>query len=79
MPTIESRGPYQYRAKIRRKGFKNVSKTFNSRKGAEKWARAIEADMDKGAYISAVEAENTTMETLFNRYEKNIFPRLSGK
>ncbi|MDA3785901.1 MAG: Arm DNA-binding domain-containing protein, partial [Deltaproteobacteria bacterium] len=49
MATIEKRGPYQFRAKVRKFGYKPVTKTFNSRKEAEKWARSVESKIDRGS------------------------------
>jgi hypothetical protein len=53
MATITKRGDLQWQAKIRRKGYPPQSKTFDTRADAEKWARAIEREMDRGRFVSS--------------------------
>ncbi|HHB75188.1 MAG TPA: site-specific integrase, partial [Desulfobulbus sp.] len=78
MATIIKRGPYQWQAKIRKKGHKSVSKTFDYRVDAEQWARDIEVEMDRGVYISRREAETTTLREAFDRYiDEHILKNLS--
>ena len=52
MATITKRNDKQWQAKVRKKGFSSVSKTFPTKVAAQKWAREIECDMDKGSYVS---------------------------
>ncbi len=68
MATISKRGPYQWQAKIRKKGYKPVSKTFSYRADAEIWARDLEAEMARGIYISRQEAETTTFSEAIDRF-----------
>ncbi len=75
MATIEKRGPYQWRAKIRRRGHPVQSSTFNSRAEAVVWAREIEAEMDRGVFLSRTEAEKVTLAELIDRYGKEVTPR----
>ncbi len=78
MATIIKRGPYQWQAKIRKKGHKAVSKTFDYRADAEQWARDIEVEMDRGIYISRREAETTTFSEAIDRYiDEHILRNLS--
>lgn len=48
MATFENRGDYQWRAKVRRLGHKQVSKTFDTKTDAVNWAREIERKMKRG-------------------------------
>lgn len=77
MATFEKRGPYQIRAKVRKLGHKTISKTFNNKRDAEIWARGVEADMDRGAFISSTTAQRTTVRAALERYSKEVFPRLA--
>jgi integrase len=78
MATIIKRGPYQWQAKIRKKGHKSLSKTFDYRVDAEQWARDIEVEMDRGVYISRREAETITLREAFDRYiDEHILKNLS--
>ena len=79
MATIEKRGPRQYRAKVRKKGHKAITKTFMSKKDAEEWAAGKETDINRGHYKSSAVAENTTLRSALERYRDEIFPRLSGE
>jgi hypothetical protein len=40
------------------------TKTFETRTEAEQWTRAIEVEMDKGAFVTRTEAESTTVKEL---------------
>lgn len=77
MAFIEKRGPYQWRVKIRKKGFSSLTKTFSDKKNAETWARKTESEMERGIFISSSAAEQTSVAEILDRYEKEVFPRLS--
>lgn len=77
MATFEKRGPYQIRAKVRKLGHKTITKTFNNKRDAEAWARGVEADMDRGAFIPSTMAQRTTVRAAIERYQKEVFPRLA--
>ena len=77
MAYIRKRGALQWEARIRKKGMPAVSKTFETRAEAEKWAREIESEMDKGIYVSRSEAETTTLREALERYIEEYLPRLA--
>jgi len=64
-----------WQVRVRRKGYPEVSKSFTTRKEAESWARNIESEMDRGVFVSRVEADNTTLGELLTRYLKEITPQ----
>ncbi|MBU1248116.1 MAG: site-specific integrase, partial [Proteobacteria bacterium] len=76
MATIRKRGPYQWEARIRRKGFPTTSKTFERKQDAEDWAREIESEMSRGVFVSRAEAESTTLFDALDRYIEEHIPRL---
>ena len=78
MATIRERGPYQWQAQIIRKGQSSQYKTFNNKADAEKWARQVEAEMDRGGFISRKEAENTTLSEALDRYENEVGVKKKG-
>lgn len=78
MATIRKRGPYQWEAQIRRKGYPAQSKTFNTKAEAEAWASVIESEMARGVWASRVEAEATTLYEALDRYEIEILPAKKG-
>lgn len=73
------RGAYQYQAQVRRVGFPAQSKTFETRRDAEKWVRAIEREMDTGAFIPRDEAARTTIDDLAKKYREELMPRMRGQ
>jgi hypothetical protein len=64
-----------WQARIQRKGYPDLNKTFSMRKEAESWARNIESEMDRGVFLSRVEADKTTLAELLTRYLKEITPQ----
>ena len=78
MASFRKRGPYQWQAQVRKKGHPTQTKTFETRAAAGQWARAIEVEMDKGAFVSRAEAESTTLKELFERYLEEVTPLKKG-
>lgn len=72
MATIRKRGPHQWEARIRKKGHPTQSKTHETKKEAEDWARDIESEMGRGVFICRKEAENTTLAEALERYAREI-------
>jgi hypothetical protein len=72
MAMIEKRGPAQYRVRVRRADLpKPISRTFESREEAEKWARRIESEVDAGKrvlFLSNAEAKSMTLREGLERY-----------
>ncbi|MCZ2172975.1 MAG: site-specific integrase [Burkholderiales bacterium] len=79
MSTIRKRGGYQWQAQVRRKGYPPQSRTFETRKDAEAWARSVEREMDTGTFVSRADAERTTIKEIAERYEKEILPRMKSQ
>jgi hypothetical protein len=44
-----------WRAIVKRKGFDRITRTFDTKASAEAWARQIEAEMDRGVFVSRKE------------------------
>ena len=57
MATIRSRGNKQWQAMVRRHGWPDQSKTFNTKAEAETWGRMVEGEMDRGVFVSRDESE----------------------
>lgn len=74
MAAINKRGPYQWRAQIRRHGFPPLSKTFTTKAEAEAWAKMNESEMARGIWVSRGEAEATTLHEALERYEQEVTP-----
>ena len=63
---------------VKRKGFGQLSRTFDTKVDAEVWARQVEGEMDRGVFVSREEAENTTLSEALDRYEREIIPGKKG-
>lgn len=69
----------RYQAKVRRQGFPAQTRTFRTKSDAEAWTRAVEREMDVGAFVSRDDAERTPFAKAAQRYELEVLPRLRGK
>jgi integrase len=72
--SITKRGPGQWQAKVRRKGWPHQHETFTTKGDAEAWAREIENEMDRGVFVSRKEAESTTLREALERFRKEKIP-----
>ena len=57
MANFTQRDNGNWQAKIRRTGWPDQSKTFQTLEAAQQWARATEREMDIGAFINRNDAE----------------------
>jgi hypothetical protein len=63
MATFERRGRY-WRVRVRRRGYPEQTRTFDSKAQAEVWARTIEGEMDRGLYLDRTEAEKNPLSDI---------------
>lgn len=78
MATFRKRGPHQWQAQVRKKGYPLQTKSFETRAAAQAWARAVEVDMDRGSFVSRAEADSTTLKQVLERYRDEITPLKKG-
>ncbi|MCZ4072541.1 site-specific integrase [Agrobacterium sp. LMR679] len=78
MATIRKlRGRWQ--AQVRRRGMKSRCKSFDTKLEAEKWARELEAQVDRfGAAPDTKILESTTLGQLLERYQREVSPLKRG-
>lgn len=74
MASIWSRGPYQFCVRIRRNGV-SETKTFESRREAEHWARVTEGKVAGNEFVDYSKAQETTLTHALEWYEKNVVPQ----
>ena len=77
MAYFRKRGDKQWEARIRRKGYPNCAKTFDTKAEAEAWAREIESEMFRGVFVPRKDAERTTLNELLQRYLDDHVPTLA--
>ncbi len=58
----------RWQARVQRKGQKDLAKSFLNKPDAEKWARSIEIEIDRGTYINSDYAQKTLFKEIFQRY-----------
>jgi integrase len=67
-----------YQAIVRKKGYPSQTKTFRAKRDAERWARQIESEMERGVFVQRTESEQTTLNDLLDRYASEVLPALKG-
>lgn len=74
MATFKQRDSGWWQAVIRRKGRPIQSKTFESKRDAEAWARQVESEMDRGTFVALGRAERTTFKDLADNFARDFAP-----
>ena len=77
MATFRNRnGKWQARVQI--KGHAAQSRTFINKADAERWAKQIEVEIQKGSYTNLALAERTTFSEVIERYIIEVLPTMRG-
>lgn len=66
----------KWQARVRRAGQPLLTRSFPTRADAERWARAVESEMDRGPMASLSEASRTTVRELILRNVREVVPTL---
>jgi len=74
MATVEERGPHQFRVKVRRNGV-SQTKTFETRRAAEEWARVIDGKVSGDDFVDRGRPKETSLAQALDWYEKMIVPK----
>jgi hypothetical protein len=69
MASIRNRGD-KWQARIRRLGQNPNTKLFQNKQDAERWARQVEVEMQKGSYSNLVLDERTTFAEILQCVEE---------
>lgn len=79
MATFETRiqrdGKTSFRAKIRPKGARTISASFNRVTDARKWAQHTEVAIQQGRYFKDAVAKQHTLADALDRYAREVLPR----
>ena len=68
----------KWQARVSRKGEQSLVKTFQSKEDAERWARSVEVEWDRGTYANIHQAQKTTFGELIERYLREVTPTMRG-
>jgi integrase len=74
MATIWKRGPYQFCVRVRRNGV-SETKTLETRREADDWARVIEGKVTGEEIVDVSKARDTSLSRALEWYEKVIVPK----
>lgn len=77
MATIRKRAN-AWQALVRRRGYPDTTKTFPRKTEAQQWARSIEAEMDRGQFVSREKTEQTIFGDVIRRYMASVTPLKRG-
>ena len=64
----------RWQARITRKGHPDLTKTFASKNDAQRWARAIEREIDTGSFLHRLCPVGLTLSDLIKRYVSEVVP-----
>lgn len=78
MATIEQRPNGTWRTKIRKKGYPELSASFDTKADAQRWASEIEGDMSRKRFVDTREADRTTLAQALDRYQREVSVNKKG-
>jgi len=62
----------KWQARVRRVEQRPISMSFQNKQDAERWARQVEADIDKGSYTNVAPAERMLFKDIIERYIQEV-------
>jgi integrase len=75
--TLRKRSNGHWQARVR-KANQNITKTFINKADAERWAKQVEVEIQKGSYTNLALAERTTFAEIIERYIAEVLPFMRG-
>ena len=66
----------RWQARVQRKGEKDLAKSFINKPDAEKWARSIEIEIDRGTFINTDFAQKTLFKEILQKYLDDVAPHM---
>jgi len=74
MATLSTTETGKWKARVRKFGAPDRSKTFTRKADAEAWARKLESEIERGTWHDNQEAERCSFRTALDRYEAEVTP-----
>jgi integrase len=74
MATIRQLKSGKWQAQVRRHGVRPAVKSFKTKTEADRWARLLESEIDRGVFVDRSEAERVTVGELIDRYLVEVTP-----
>lgn len=76
MAAIRKRGS-KWQARVKRNG-QTLDKSFLTKADAQRWARTIEAEIERGAFRPYLKSSQITLEAAIGRYGREVTPQKRG-
>lgn len=71
----KANGELVYHVQVRMAGFPARTASFSTRRSAERWARAVEVEMDEGRHFRTAEARRRSLAAAIDRYVEEEIPK----
>ena len=68
----------RWQARVRRAGYPVQTRSFLTKADAERWARTVEVQIDRGTYETPSNAQQFSLGDLIDRYMREVTPRMKG-
>jgi len=68
----------RWQARVRRAGYPVQTCSFLTKADAERWARSVEVQIDRGTYENPSNAQQVSLGDLIDRYVREVTPRMKG-
>ena len=75
MASIRNRNN-KWQARVIRKGHNTITKTFLTKQDAERWARSIEIEIDRGTFVNNDFAQKTLFKEILQKYLNDVAPQM---
>ena len=66
----------KWQARVIRKGHNTITKTFLTKQDAERWARGIEIEIDRGTFVNNDFAQKTLFKEILQKYLNDVAPNM---
>ena len=68
MASIRELESGKWQVQVRHRGMRPAVKSFKTKTEAERWARLLESEIDRGVFVDRTDAQRTTIAELIDRY-----------
>ena len=68
----------RWQARVRRAGYPAQTRSFLTKADAERWARTVEVQIDRGTYETPGDYQQASLGDLIDRYMREVTPRMKG-
>lgn len=65
----------KWQVQIRHRGTRPIAKSFKTKTEADRWARLLESEFDRGVFVDRTESERATVGELIDRYLREVTPK----